>query len=102
MVAVAQDLRSTSLVRRTRRLFSRPPVAVTPIPSGLVPTSTLPLELLIVEDNPGDVRLIDELLRQVPRPAFRLTHATTLQDALRLLDPSRFDAVLPDLAPPEA
>ena len=93
----AQDLRSTSLVRRTRRLFSRPPVAVTPIPSGLVPTSTLPLELLIVEDNPGDVRLIDELLRQVPRPAFRLTHATTLQDALRLLDRSRFDAVLLDL-----
>src|SRR5438034_10550404 len=71
----AQDLRSTSIVRRTRRLFSRPPVAVTPIPSALVPTSPLPLDLLIVEDNPGHVRPLHELLRLVPRPSSRLTPA---------------------------
>src|SRR5947207_15792633 len=34
----APDLRSTSRVRRTRRACSRPPVAVPPAPSGILPT----------------------------------------------------------------
>ncbi len=61
-----------------------------------------PLELLLVEDNPGDARLVHEALRQAHNPSFQLTHATSLGDALRFLHQARFDAVLLDLGLPDA
>jgi CheY-like chemotaxis protein len=48
------------------------------------------VRVLLVEDNPGDARLIQEALREGADPAARgdaveLQHATTLTEALRLL-----------------
>ncbi len=58
--------------------------------------------LLLVEDNDGDARLIRELLRDTATPAFVLTSVPTMSDALRSLHEGRFDAVLLDLALPDA
>src|SRR5664279_4635239 len=60
-------------------------------------------QLLLVEDNPGDVRLLTEYLRAAERPdQFILTVAGRLDEALRLLDTQLFDVILLDLALPDA
>jgi two-component system cell cycle response regulator len=41
-----------------------------------------PFEVLLVEDNPGDARLIQELLEEGGEHDFRLTHVTSLREAI--------------------
>jgi diguanylate cyclase (GGDEF)-like protein len=77
-------------------------IRTSPAPLGPHTADSAPLQLLLVEDNPGDARLIRELLREVQKPSFQLTHVTTLSDALRFLHGSRFDAILVDLMLPDA
>lgn len=55
------------------------------------------IKVLLVEDNPGDARLVRESLSESASPEFHLTHAEALGDALRYLEKERFDAVLLDL-----
>lgn len=58
------------------------------------------LSVLVVEDNPGDARLIQEYLRE--QPALRVVSADTLAAALgQLTDPS-MDVVLLDLGLPDS
>jgi CheY-like chemotaxis protein len=55
------------------------------------------VEVLLVEDNPGDARLVKESLAEVSARAFHLTHVERLEDAIRRLEHHRFDVVLLDL-----
>ena len=60
------------------------------------------LDILLVEDNPGDVRLVREGLREIDTQSFELSHAESLTQALQLLEGRTFDAGLLDLALPDA
>ena len=55
------------------------------------------IRLLLVEDNPGDARLVEETLAEVRSARFDLTHVTRLDDARRSLAKEQYDAVLLDL-----
>ncbi len=63
------------------------------------------MKLLLVEDNPGDVRLFNlMLLDEVP--PIQWVHCETLSDALKVVEASRetspFDAILLDLSLPDS
>jgi signal transduction histidine kinase len=57
-----------------------------------------PLRILLVEDNPGDARLIRETLRDADSLDFELQHADRLATALPLLAAHAADVVLLDLS----
>lgn len=59
------------------------------------------IRLLLVEDNVGDARLIQEVLKDVATVGFDISFAATLKDALRQLNEQRFGAVLLDLSLPD-
>lgn len=58
--------------------------------------------LLYLEDNPGDVRLLQTMLSDVAPGEFSLTHAVRLKDALELLATQAFDVLLSDLSLPDS
>jgi two-component system sensor histidine kinase UhpB len=61
------------------------------------------MRILIVEDNPGDVRLLRELLCGGRSPeVFALVHVDRLAAALETLAQTSFDAVLLDLSLPDS
>ncbi len=57
-----------------------------------------PVGVLLVEDNPGDARLIEIMLAAAGAGRFALTRTDTLQSALDLLRDVRFGVVLLDLS----
>lgn len=59
------------------------------------------IKVLLVEDNPGDARLVKETLAEVESPEFELTHVERLSQARQLLAEERFDVVLLDLVLPD-
>ncbi len=64
--------------------------------------TTTPIEILLVEDNIGDVRLLQENLKEVNPIQFRLTQVEWLKDALVYLARDKFDIVLLDLSLPDS
>jgi signal transduction histidine kinase len=60
-----------------------------------------PLHILLVEDNPGDVRLLRETLREIVDPTFELAHAACMADAFVRLSTQSFDLALLDLSLPD-
>lgn len=58
--------------------------------------------LLLVEDNPGDERLVREMLAATPGPSFVLESVDTLSKALDRLDANETDLVLLDLSLPDS
>ena len=60
------------------------------------------LRILLVEDSPGDARLIRETLRDAGSLAFELRHVDRLAAALPLLAAREADVVLLDLSLPDA
>lgn len=60
------------------------------------------LSILLVEDNPGDARLVAEMLSHADGAEFELTHVTRLAEAITLLERQTFDAVLLDLTLPDS
>jgi PAS domain S-box-containing protein/putative nucleotidyltransferase with HDIG domain len=78
------------------------------LPTGqlpkLNPSEPEAIRLLLVEDNPGDARLIREMLKDVSNVDLRMEHAATLKDGLQYLgDPEKpLDAVLLDLGLPDS
>jgi signal transduction histidine kinase len=61
-----------------------------------------PLRILLVEDNPGDARLLRETLREVESLRFELAHVERLSAALERLEAAAADVVLLDLSLPDA
>lgn len=59
------------------------------------------VDLLLVEDNPGDALLVRAALAEAG-PEYRVTHAECLQQALAWIAESPFDAILLDLSLPDA
>jgi two-component system, cell cycle response regulator len=61
------------------------------------------LDVLLVEDNPGDARLVRELLAEDAASAYRVSHVTTVQGAIDRLqaDPASVDVILLDLSLPD-
>jgi CheY-like chemotaxis protein len=60
-----------------------------------------PIKVLLVEDNPGDAKLIGGLL-QTSNNAFQVTHVTKLSETLDRLKNSHVDVVLLDLGLPDS
>mgnify|MGYP001809777058 FL=1 len=58
-----------------------------------------PVRLLLVEDNPGDARLVRALLAETG--GFELAHAATMAAAVKWLEANGADAVLLDLSLPD-
>ena len=61
-----------------------------------------PIHVLLIEDNPGDARLLRALLQETASSQFELVHAERFSDALNRLSERRFDVVLLDLSLPDA
>ena len=57
--------------------------------------------ILLIEDNPGDVRLIREMLGKV-KLAYSFDHAGTLSDGLVKLKEHTFDIILLDMNLPDS
>ena len=61
-----------------------------------------PIRVLLIEDNPGDARLIELMLREADRNSFELHRAERLEDGLRELGSGDIDIVLSDLSLPDS
>ncbi len=61
-----------------------------------------PIRALLVEDNPGDARLIQEMLTEVSSPPIKMRCAERLSVAMNLIEQSEFDVVLLDLTLPDS
>lgn len=61
-----------------------------------------PVEVLLVEDNPGDARLIEEELASAGADRFELNWVERLKDGLNELDEDDTDLVLLDLSLPDS
>lgn len=60
------------------------------------------MDVLLVEDNPGDARLIEILLAEEAGGMFRITHVGRLADAVEKVSAGAFDVVLLDLSLPDS
>ena len=60
-----------------------------------------PPRLLVVEDNLGDARLLQEELNEVPGARFEVRHVTHMAGALAAVGGSEVDVVLLDLSLPD-
>src|SRR5712691_1825874 len=63
---------------------------------------TSPTQVLLVEDNPGDATLIQEMLSEVERADYRCQFADRLSTALAQLSSASVDVVLLDLSLPDS
>ena len=61
-----------------------------------------PINVLLVEDNPGDARLIREMLREAAPGTFSLDQAGRLDEALARLEKESFNVLLLDLGLPDS
>ncbi len=62
----------------------------------------LPLSILIVEDNPGDLFLLEELLRGSTLPIKQLIKVTSAGEACKVLQKEEINVVLLDLSLPDS
>jgi len=60
------------------------------------------IDVLLVEDNPGDARLLRETLADIPAAHLDWTHTTTLADAIQHMKQRRFQVALLDLSLPDS
>ncbi len=65
-------------------------------------TQNVPIRILLIEDNPGDSRLIQEILKNADNFNFKLTITENLVDGLRYIEESEIDIVLLDLSLPDS
>jgi PAS domain S-box-containing protein len=60
------------------------------------------ISILVVEDNPGDARLIKEYLKADTSVSYSIYITTTLAESLKTLSNKKFDVVLVDLGLPDS
>ena len=61
-----------------------------------------PIRILLIEDDPGDARLIQEMLSESDSRRFTLVHEKWLSDGINRLNKEKFDILLLDLMLPES
>ncbi len=66
------------------------------------PNMDAPIHILLVEDNPGDARLVSEMLADARTGKFILVHIDSFTEALKRLAQQHFDIVLLDLMLPDS
>ncbi len=59
------------------------------------------INILIVEDNPADARLVSEMLKEATLYSFSITNTCRIDDASKILKKEKFDIVLLDLGLPD-
>jgi len=62
----------------------------------------LNIKALLVEDNPGDVLLMEEMLENSPHYNFEIQSTSTLSETIEVLKITNFDIVLLDLGLPDS
>ncbi|MDD1774711.1 MAG: response regulator [Methanobacterium sp.] len=60
------------------------------------------INVLMVEDNPGDARLIIEMLKESDEYLFEVLHVVRLDEGLKYLVTNKFDVILLDLNLPDS
>jgi signal transduction histidine kinase len=60
------------------------------------------VKILLIEDNPAEARLMQELLKQAQSKEFSLVHVKRLQQALQELNQDTYDVILLDLTLPDS
>lgn len=60
------------------------------------------IQILIVEDNPIEIKLLIQMLTGQETVRFNITHAFNLQDALAFLQTEHFEVILLDLGLPDS
>jgi len=60
------------------------------------------MKILLVEDNPGDARLMQEMLKEADATHLELSFAESLAETLKAVQENRFDIILLDLALPDS
>jgi signal transduction histidine kinase/DNA-binding NarL/FixJ family response regulator len=60
------------------------------------------IKVLLIEDNSGDARLIQELVKEAATTQFELTHVSRLTTGLQCLVEEAFDVLLLDLGLPDS
>ena len=61
-----------------------------------------PINVLLVEDNPGDAVIINEMFRDIPQIQFNIFHAPNLLEGLESISKNEFHIVLLDLQLPDS
>ena len=61
-----------------------------------------PIAILLIEDNPGDSRLIQEVLKNADNFNFSITFTVNLVDGLKIIEEGEFDIILLDLSLPDS
>jgi two-component system, cell cycle sensor histidine kinase and response regulator CckA len=61
-----------------------------------------PIKILLIEDNPGDVLLLQETLSEITFVELELVHVDRLANALQRLQSEDFDVILLDLVLPDS
>jgi PAS domain S-box-containing protein len=64
--------------------------------------NTRPIHILLIEDNPGDIRLVRELIGETSEGQFSLTQAGRLDAGIRCLNEATIDIILLDLSLPDS
>jgi PAS domain S-box-containing protein len=60
------------------------------------------INILLIEDNPGDARLVSEMLKECVSLSIRMTQADRIDEALKILKGEKVDVVLLDLNLPDS
>ncbi len=60
------------------------------------------INILLVEDNPGDVRLIYEIAKESSKANWKITNVTRLEQAREYIKEHSFDVILLDLGLPDS
>src|SRR5437667_1050022 len=60
------------------------------------------IRVLLIEDNPGDAKLVGLMLKAAPEPGFDVQHVEDLQTALAQMKLQAFDVLLLDLNLPDS
>jgi len=64
--------------------------------------SGAPIKVLVIEDNPGDARLMREMLSEAKSTRFSVAHAERLSAGLEYLAAEQWDVVVLDLTLPDS